>query len=452
MAETAPDYSEGSEIDRRSDAGDESRRGRTRVGTRIRVPSNERLRPFQMFALIGGFAFYALMIAAMLGGSIPPILPLAGLLYFLYPFRRQVVIRRTILLAIFTCLIWLVMNLAGVLLPFIIAFLLAYLFAPVVANLQRRRIPRWLTTLVVVLGILGVYALIGVFLVPSLVEEFNNLLASGQEWLKNANSFFDREKLIRTLTHYGMSRKQATDFVTTQIEPQLREVASWLFSSIGLFLKNVSSILEGVINLILIPLITFYLLIDFDRLRIFFRSTLLLDKPGYVAYARRIDTILSAYIRGILLTSSIVGALATAILLSFDIPYAIVIGIMTGIFNLIPSLGIFINLGVAMVIYLFAPGEFWFNTLVTAGMVLGLHAFNGYVVEPRIIGDRVGLHPMLLIASLFIFSHFLGFIGLLIAVPTSAVIIMFMKEWYRRSMAPRRATVMPSESTAGPQE
>src|SRR5205823_13765568 len=95
----------------------------------------------------------------------------------------------------------------------------------------------------------------------------------------------------------------------------------------------------------------------------------------------------------------------------------------------------FLNLGVAMIIYLFAPGSFWLHTLITAVMIAGLHAFNSYLIEPRIIGDRVGLHPVMVIASLFIFAHFLGFIGLLIAVPMMAVCMMFLKEWYRRTIS-----------------
>lgn len=450
MAESGQERIEDSELERQSkeEAAEAAVRARKRARRRPYIPMHEQLRPYQMFVLFGGFALYALMLAAIISEVVPPIVPFAALLYFLYPFRRQVVVRRTIQLAIFTFVIWLALNLAGVLLPFIVAFGLAYLFSPLVGLLERKGIPRWATTLAVVFGILGVYALIGIFVIPRLIDEFNNLLASSQVWLRNANSLLDRERLIRILTRYGVSRRDATELVTNQVEPQIRQAATWLISTLGDVVRNVSTILEGVINLILIPLITFYLILDFDRIRVFVRSTLLLDRPKYVSWAKRIDTILSAYIRGILLTSSLVGALATAILLSFDIPYAIVIGILTGVFNLIPSLGIFINLGVAMIIYLFAPGGFWYNTLVTAGMVLGLHAFNGYVVEPRIIGDRVGLHPMVLIASLFIFSHFLGFIGLLVAVPASAIIIMFLKEWYQRSVAPRRAPVPPAESSA----
>src|SRR5690606_3338445 len=105
-----------------------------------------------------------------------------------------------------------------------------------------------------------------------------------------------------------------------------------------------------------------------------------------------------------------VGATAVGVLSLFGVPYAIVLGILTGVFNLIPTLGMFLNLGVAIIIFLFVPGNFWYNTLVMSATIFGLHAINTNMIEPRIIGSRVGLHPVLLIASLFVFASYLGFV------------------------------------------
>jgi predicted PurR-regulated permease PerM len=141
-----------------------------------------------------------------------------------------------------------------------------------------------------------------------------------------------------------------------------------------------------------------------------------------------------------------VALLAIAILSAFDVPYSILIGLLTGVFNLIPTIGMFMNLGVAMFIFIFAPGSFWLHTLITTGMIAGLHAFNSYFVEPRFLGHRVGLHPVLLIASLFIFGYFLGFVGLLIAVPTTAIILMFLKEWYSHSVSTNQTVLTTAEN------
>jgi predicted PurR-regulated permease PerM len=398
----------------------------------------------EMFALAGGFGLFSFLLVTLLNQIIHPIFPLAGLVFFLYPFRHEIVARRTMQLGIIAFFVWLSIILSGALFPFIFAFLLAYLASPLLSKLAARGIPRWATALTIVLLIVGVYAIIGIFVIPRVIGQFDELAQSARGFLRDANSLLDREKLIRRLTRYGLTYQQSKEIVTGYIEPQIRETVADIFTWMTTFIRNASSILEGIFTLILIPMLSFYLLLDFPRIRTFVRTTLLQDHAEYVYFAVRVDEILSAYLRGILLTSSMVSLLAIGILSAFNVPYSIVIGLLTGFFNLIPTIGMFLTLGVAMLIYLFAPGDFWLYTLITAGMIAVLHAFNSYFVEPRFLGHRVGLHPVVLIASLFIFGHFLGFIGLLIAVPATAVILMFIREWYERSLS----TTQPVNTTA----
>ncbi|MBS1914102.1 MAG: AI-2E family transporter [Bacteroidetes bacterium] len=388
----------------------------------------------EMLALLGGFILLLLMLASMITPIMHPIFPLAALIFFLYPFRKVIVPRRTMQLGIAAFMIWLFLSLSGALFPFLVALALAYILSPIVERLEKKGIARWITSLGLSLMMLGVYALVGIFVVPGLVEQFQQLFQSASGLMKNANTFLDNNHLTSRLQDLGIPRRQAEDLVRNEIQPQIKTIVAWLFTQMGAFVKNASSILEGVINLLLIPLLTLYMLIDFKRFRTFMRTKVLRENKRYVYYLRQVDVILSSYLRGVMITSSLVGTLAVIILSIFNVPYAVVIGILTGVFNLIPSVGIFLNLGVAMIIFLFAPGEFATNTLITAAMVAGLHALNSYVIEPRVIGHRVGLPPVLMIASLFVFAHFVGFIGLLIAVPTSAVIAMFMREWYHSTI------------------
>jgi predicted PurR-regulated permease PerM len=411
-----------------------------RAGRPKRVLAGQ-IRTQEMFALAGGFGLLALLLAEIIlyssGGEyaiVHPVFPLAALLFFLYPFRNETVARRTMQLGVMAFVIWLVVILSGVLFPFIISFIITYLCFPIVARLDRLGVPRVVSAIGVVLILLGIYTLVGVLLIPMLVQQFDELIASAQGWLRGANSILDQERMARELRRFGLPMSQARRIVAEQIQPQLQAIVSLVFSWFGDFLRNITQVVEGVFVLLLIPFLTLYMLIDYKRIRSFVRSTLLQDNPRWVFYVTRVDTIISAYMRGILITSSMVGAMAITVLSLFNVPYAVVIGIMTGLMNLIPTIGMFLNLGIAMIIYLFAPGDFWIHTLITAVMIGALHALNSNLVEPRIIGDRVGLHPVMVIASLFVFGHFLGFVGLLIAVPTTAVILMFLKEWYRKAV------------------
>ncbi len=421
----------------------------TRTRRTLRTLLHEEARPYERYALFGGYGLLALMIFTIVnGGPVHPVFPTAALVFFLYPFSQGVVTRRIIQLAIITFLLWTFLNLSGVLFPFIVAFIFSYLCTPFVNRLAQRGIPRWVTSLAVVLVIIGVYSAIGFMIIPAFVGQFDQMLVAVRGIFQSAD-VLNTDRMVEWLRNYGMSRQQAEQIVADYVQPQFEKASLGLVEWFANFLQNVTAILEGLANLILIPFLSFYMTVDFNRFRRFVRVTLLRDDPRYVYYLQRVDTIVNAYIRGILLTSSIVGATAVGVLSLFGVPYAIVLGILTGVFNLIPTLGMFLNLGVAIIIFLFVPGNFWYNTLVMSATIFGLHAINTNMIEPRIIGSRVGLHPVLLIASLFVFASYLGFVGLLIAVPTTAVVLMFLKEWYnhRLPLSPE-----PGEAEIGSRE
>ncbi len=415
---------------------DTSNGGRVAVRRAVRrvMVLRRNIQPQEMLAVVCGFLLLIALVFSMIVPVVHPVFTLAALLFFLYPFRKVIVARRTMQLGIGTFLIWLFLSLSRALFPFIVAFVIAYIFSPLVALLQRKGVPRWASALTVTLGMLGIYTLIGIFVVPAVVEQFQQLFSSAKQLLASANALVDRDQMIATIEKVGVPHAQAKELVVNDIEPQLKEVVKWLVMQLGSFVKNASTILEGVVNLLLIPLLSLYMMIDFGRFRMLVRTKILRDNPRYVYYFRQVDLILSSYLRGIMITSTLVGTAAVIVLSIFNVPYAVVLGILTGVFNLIPSVGIFLNVGVAAIIFLFAPGDFFSNILITSAMVFGLHTLNAYVVEPRVIGDRVGLPPVVLIGSLFVFAHFLGFIGLLVAVPASAVIAMFLKEWYRNAV------------------
>lgn len=362
--------------------------------------------------------------------TIHPIVFLGAQIFILYPFRNEILARKLIQLGVITIIIWLPINLSGVLFPFIFAFIFAYLCAPIVEVLEKRGFPRWLSSLLIILIVVGILTLFFIFVIPTIIDQFNQLLNQTQAMVENTNYQLEISKLKKTLNGFGIPQKQVDEIVSHYIEPSLKEVGTWIFSRIGFVIKNLAGILEGVFNLILIPLLSFYILKDFRKFETFTRTKILVSQRGLIKYLVKIDDILSSYIRGILLTSSLVGIVTTIILSIFNTPFAIVIGILTGVLNLIPSVGMLINIGVAALVYLFTPGDFWTNTIITASVIIVLHAVNAYVIEPKIIGHKLGLHPVILLASLFICAHLFGFLGLLFGVPLAAIIVSFINEWW----------------------
>ena len=148
-------------------------------------------------------------------------------------------------------------------------------------------------------------------------------------------------------------------------------------------------------------------------------------------YLWRTNRILGGYIRGQLIVCSIVGLLTGVGLAVLNLPFAILIGFITGVLNIIPYIGLYISLGLALL-----TGFFTANPLISMLKISGIFVFvqmlEAYTISPRVVGQRVGLHPVGVIFSILIFSRFLGFWGLIIGVPTAALIKFLVDEWKRR--------------------
>ena len=128
-----------------------------------------------------------------------------------------------------------------------------------------------------------------------------------------------------------------------------------------------------------------------------------------------------------------VGTLASVMFSLFQVPYPVVLGVLCGFLNPIPLFGSIASMIIGIItVLLVNPTGAGGNILTITLVVNGLHFFNAYVIEPRILGNRVGLHPIILLGSLFVFGHFFGFLGLLVAVPSTAILMMFLRDWQKK--------------------
>jgi predicted PurR-regulated permease PerM len=148
----------------------------------------------------------------------------------------------------------------------------------------------------------------------------------------------------------------------------------------------------------------------------------------------RINFILRKYIGWQILAAIMIGATSSALFMLFGVPYPVVLGILCGLLNPIPIFGSLSSMLIAIVTVLVAnPTDVWANITAIILIINGLHFINAYLIEPRILGSHIGLHPIVLLASLFIFGHFFGFLGLLTAVPATAVLMMFYRDWITKT-------------------
>jgi predicted PurR-regulated permease PerM len=317
----------------------------------------------------------------------------------------------------------LIAFLGGVLVPFLIGAALAYMGHPAVTWAERRRVPRTLGTLLVVVIILLLVAGLIFVLVPLIQSEVVQLMRRLPELA--ARLFARIAPWLRDTLGIDVQLDLASvkDLVTENLS-SAEEVGLKVLHS----LRTGGTVLLGVvINVAMIPVVMFYLLRDWGKLVA--RVDELLPRrwvPRVRTIAREVDAVLAEFIRGQL---SVMGVLAVYYAIGLSIAglnHALSIGILTGLLVFIPYVGFGLGLTLGMMAALLQwsglPGFLAVVAVYGIGQLL-----ENYVLVPLLVGDRIGLHPLAVIFALLAFGEIFGFAGVLIALPASAVLLVALR-------------------------
>ena len=322
--------------------------------------------------------------------------------------------------------------LAPVLMPFAIAAGLAYLSDPLADRLQRLRLNRTLAVSIVFVLIALTLAGVLLLLVPLLQRQIENLLANLPrylEWLRATvlpwleahlrleHSFFDGEHILATLKKHIGSFSSIAATTLAEISRSGLSVAVWLS------------------NLVLVPVVTFYLLRDWDMMvervhRLVPRSV----EPTVARLAREVDQVLGAFVRGQLTVMLALGAIYGTGLSLIGLSVGLLIGIIAGLLSFVPYLGFIIGLTASLIAALVQYGDWLHVILVLAVFAIG-QAMEGYVLLPRLVGGKIGLHPVAVIFAVLAGGHLFGFLGVLLALPAAAAIMVLLRYAHQRYQA-----------------
>jgi predicted PurR-regulated permease PerM len=361
--------------------------------------------------------------------ALSPFVIAAGLVYLLYPIRHDPVARRLAWLGIILFAFWFVTSLLGILAPFIIAFLLAYVLNPLVVAVERKGIPRWITALVIVLVLIGGLIAVGIFIVPVALEQLQAITGQAGTIAADVTKAIESGSAFEFLGRFGVSGERMKEILMQNLTPKLQEILTGIFQGLFSVVTSFTTIAHQILNIIIVPFALFYLLMDYSTIMEVLPT--LVPEPGrdrFVAFAHRTDKILGKYLRGAILVAAIQGCISALILWIIGVNYAIVLGFMTAVLDFIPYVGLAVSLIVASIVALFSGGAIWTKVLLVVVMYLAQKLLEATFLGPKILGHQVGLHPILLMLSLLVFGYFLGFVGLLIAVPVSALIVAFLRD------------------------
>jgi predicted PurR-regulated permease PerM len=365
-----------------------------------------------------------------------PFVLFGAILFLFYPFRRNEYVNRLMWLTALLFIIWLSSSLIGVLIPFIIAFLLAYILNPLVNRLEMKNIPRWLSSLVIMLGFVGVIILFFILAMPIVLNQFQGIIGNISGFVLSTVDSLKQGTFFDLLRQTGLPVDIIREAVEKELPVRLESILKSLLEGAFSLISSISVIITQLLNIVIIPFVAFYLLKDFPIVFQTFKSYIPeKQKERITNYFIKIDDVLSDYFRGAIIVAIIQGIISTIVLSILGVKYALVLGIMTALLDFIPYVGLIISMLVAIIAAMFSGDPVTGKVIGVIIMYLSQKIFENTILAPKIVGEKIGLHPVLLILSLFIFAHFLGFVGLLIAVPTTALLVMLLKSLREKKIA-----------------
>jgi predicted PurR-regulated permease PerM len=319
-------------------------------------------------------------------------------------------------------LLWLLND---VLLPFVAGFALAYLQVPVVDWLERRGINRTAATLSIV--VLIMVAIIAALLIalPLLAQQLSLLIASMPAQIARL-----RQIATDWLTWLQLDESTVSmSNVVSQASAWLSTLAASLWSG-GKALASFASIL------IIMPVVTFYLIVDWHQMIAVIDGWIpVRHRDSVRGIARDVDVAIAGFVRGQLLVCVGLGIYYAVALSLVGLKFAILIGLISGLITFVPYIGSLTGLivGTAIAVAQFWPDWKWIGAVVAVFLVGQF--IEGNIIAPKLVGDRVGLHPVWIIFAMFAFGYLFGFVGLLLAVPIAAAVAVLFRFGLKRYLA-----------------
>jgi predicted PurR-regulated permease PerM len=311
------------------------------------------------------------------------------------------------------------MMFSSILLPFIAGMALAYFLDPVADRLERIGLSRLMATVVILVSFVVVFILSLMIIIPILASQLNDFIQRVPEYVSQLQSFIA-----------SSNAAWLPDWVDGQMETIRQNFSRYLTEGVGFIgtligqIWNSGKALVDIASLLVVtPVVAFYLLLDWDRMIAKVDSWVPRSQLATVRQlARELDNTIAGFVRGQGSLCLILGIFYAVGLSLAGLNFGLLIGFFTGLISFIPyvgsTVGLLLALGVALV--QFWPDFIWIG--VIAGIFFLGQFLEGNVLQPKLVGKSVGLHPVWLMFALFAFGALFGFVGVLVAVPAAAAV------------------------------
>ncbi len=337
--------------------------------------------------------------------------------------------------AVFLLLLW---WMGDVILPFLLGAGVAYLLDPVADALQRLGLGRVLSVAIITIAALILFATVALLVIPTLVQQSAALIGAAPELAQSFEAFL-AERFPNLADADSTLRRSLLQLGET-VQARGAQILETVLSSVG-------GLVGTLFLFVIVPVVAFYLLLDWDQMVAQIDALLPRDHAPVIRdLARQIDRTLASFVRGQGLVCLIVGTYYAVALALVGLQFGLVVGAIAGFLTFIPYVGAIVGGGLAIGLALFQFwGEWWWILAVYVIFQSG-QMVEGNVLTPKLVGSSVGLHPVWLLLALAVFGALFGFVGLLVAVPIAAVIgvlARFATARYRESALYRGAAMRP---------
>jgi len=319
-------------------------------------------------------------------------------------------------LAVLVLLLW---ALGNVMLPFIAGAAVAYFLDPVADRLERMGCTRvWATLIITFVAILAFVAM-ALILVPTFISQLSGLIAEAPTYSKQFQAFMQEH--IPALMEPNSAVRQTLDSLAEALRARGGQLAHTVITS-------AFSLIDMLIFIVVVPVVAFYLLLDWDRMVAIIDGWLPREHVETIrTLAREVDVVLAGFVRGQVTVGAILGTYYAVALMLVGLQFGLVIGMIAGLISFSPYVGAVVGgtLAIGLALFQFWNQPLWIGA-VAAIFVVG-QLVEGNILSPNLVGRSVGLHPVWLMFALSAFGTLFGFVGLLTAVPLAAMIGVFLR-------------------------
>ncbi len=336
-------------------------------------------------------------------------------------------LKRILIIGGLALFLWILYLLKPVVIPFIIAFFIAYLFSPLVDRLQKIGLPRWLSIGTVFIGIGVAVTMAFWYIVPLIWKQLviaRDSIPVGINWINSTflpwvSNTFNVEQMEIDTNHMSTI---VMDYIQTNYSTDSLQAMALRVAQSGLNFIQVGG------TVVLIPIIAFYFLLDWRRMLDSLRR--LIPRPyekTTLEIVTECHSVLGAFVKGQFLVMILLGIVYAVGLQLIGLDVGLIIGMIAGLASIIPYLGFAVGIVAAVIATLLQFGVDWMQlALVLVVFMIG-QGVEGYVLQPFLLGDKIGLSPVAVVFAVLAGAQLAGFLGMLIALPVAAVIVVLLR-------------------------